>query len=147
MKREWFKAGDTITTLEGYIKINHINDAGLAWADEYIDTEDGDPEYSGELMLTASDISRRMNDYDGKAHSVVLDRSTEEDDMNNNRKWYAVEMNRDDNDWGTGSYDFEEAKEMLKAYPEGLIAVIEEGDDPVCIEEITYADLFGKKEV
>lgn len=58
-------------------------------------------------------------------------------------KWYAVEMNRDDNDWGTGSYDLEEAKEMLKKYPEGLIAVIEEGNDPICVEEITYADVYG----
>lgn len=45
------------------------------------------------------------------------------------------------NDWDTGSYDLEEAKKMLKKYPEGLIAVIEEGNDPICVEEITYGDV------
>ena len=60
-------------------------------------------------------------------------------------KWYAVEKDREDNDWGYGSYDLEEAKEMLKNFPNGLIAVIEEGDDPICVEEITYNDVFGYK--
>ena len=59
-------------------------------------------------------------------------------------RWYAVQENREDIDWGYGSYDFEEAKEMLRNYPDGLIAVIviEEGVDPVCVEEIKYKDLF-----
>lgn len=50
--------------------------------------------------------------------------------------WYAVMQDNEDTDWGTGSYDLAEAKEMLKAYPDGYIAVIEEGDDPICVEEI-----------
>lgn len=33
--------------------------------------------------------------------------------MERNKKWYAVLLNEDD-DWGTGSRDFEEAKEMAK---------------------------------
>ena len=57
-------------------------------------------------------------------------------------RWYAVQENREDVDWGYGSFDFEEAKEMLRSYPDGLIAVIEEGVDPVCVEEIKYKDLF-----
>ena len=61
-------------------------------------------------------------------------------------KWYAVEMNREDNDWGYGSYDLEEAKEMLKNFPNGLIAVIEEGDDPICVEEIPYSDVYDNVE-
>lgn len=62
------------------------------------------------------------------------------------KKWYAVQANREDNDWGYGSYDIEEAKAMLKSYPEGLIAVIEEGDDPICIEEIPYSDIYDDEE-
>ena len=54
-----------------------------------------------------------------------------------NRYWYAVERDEEDNDWGTGSYDLEEAKEMARKYPEGQIAVIEEGNDPICVNIIT----------
>lgn len=55
-------------------------------------------------------------------------------------KWYAVLKDNEDNDWGTGSYDLEEAKQMVKKskqfYPDAFIAVIEEGNDPICVEEI-----------
>ncbi len=54
-----------------------------------------------------------------------------------NKYWYAVEMDAEDNDWGDGSYDLEEAKEMARKYPEGQIAVIKEGDDPICVGIIT----------
>lgn len=51
--------------------------------------------------------------------------------------WYAVMRDNEDDDWGTGSYNIDEAKEMVKAYPEGYIAVIDEGDgDPICVDEI-----------
>lgn len=50
--------------------------------------------------------------------------------------WYAVLSDEEDNDWGTGSYSLEEAKEMVKRYPEGRIAVIEEGNDPICVDII-----------
>lgn len=53
-----------------------------------------------------------------------------------NKFWYAVMRYRDDDDWGTGSYDLDEAKEMCRKYPEGYIAVIKEGVDPICVEEI-----------
>lgn len=48
--------------------------------------------------------------------------------------WYAVLENSEDNDWGTGSYDLSEAREMLKQYPDGKIAVIEMGPDPICVD-------------
>lgn len=51
--------------------------------------------------------------------------------------WYAVMADDEDLDWGTGSYNLAEAEEMVKDYPNGYIAVIDEGnDDPVCVEEI-----------
>lgn len=66
--------------------------------------------------------------------------------------WYAVLSDRDDNDWGTGSFVLSEAIAMLKRdYPvDGLIAVIdgdydEDGNattDPVCVEEIFARDIL-----
>ncbi len=49
--------------------------------------------------------------------------------------WFAVLRDREDNDWGNGSYDFEEATQMLKDVNEGegFIAVI---DDQLCVDEI-----------
>ena len=54
--------------------------------------------------------------------------------------WYAVQKDRED-DWGTGSFDKDEAlkmlKEMREIYTDALIAVIE---NDVCVEEITEVD-------
>ena len=55
--------------------------------------------------------------------------------------WYAVMKNRED-DWGTGSYNLDEAIEMArmqrKDYPETVVAVIDNHtSNPVCIKEIT----------
>ena len=55
-------------------------------------------------------------------------------------RWYAVQRDPED-DWGTGSFDREEAKEMLRKiredYPDALIAVIDNRTgNPVCLEEI-----------
>lgn len=51
-------------------------------------------------------------------------------------KWYAVQRDPSD-EWGNGSFDYEEAiamlKEILGEYPDALIAVIE---NDTCIEEI-----------
>jgi len=59
------------------------------------------------------------------------------------KNWYAVQRNTED-DWGTGSYDLNEAKQMAKAqmdeYPDTLIAVIEESENPVCVDEIRDFD-------
>ena len=56
-------------------------------------------------------------------------------------KWYAVMTDRDDTDWGTGSFDRGEAEKMvvrnLDIYPDGYIAVID-GDE--CVDEITTED-------
>jgi hypothetical protein len=50
--------------------------------------------------------------------------------------WYAVMRDDEDDDWGYGSFDLANAKEMVKKFPKGYIAVIEEGPDPVCVEKI-----------
>lgn len=49
--------------------------------------------------------------------------------------WYAVQADSSD-DWGTGSFDREKAVEMAKQWGYPLIAVVEMGADPVCIDEI-----------
>ena len=56
--------------------------------------------------------------------------------------WYALMQDRDDTDWGTGTYDKQEAIEKVKSwrqdgYPDAYIAVIDEsGNEPMCVEEI-----------
>lgn len=56
-------------------------------------------------------------------------------------KWYAVMSDREDNDWGYGSHDLSEAKQMLKdaEYEDGYIAVIE---NDICTAELTQDELF-----
>ena len=65
-----------------------------------------------------------------------------------NKLWYAVMADNNDDDWGTGSYNETEARTMVKTlkemgHEEAYIAVINEGyseddewNDPICIEEI-----------
>ncbi len=65
----------------------------------------------------------------------------EEDNTMEDRIWYAILKDNEDNDWGTGTFDRDEAIHMLREtrefYPDALIAVILDGPpDPVCIEEI-----------
>jgi hypothetical protein len=57
--------------------------------------------------------------------------------------WYAVMRDREDDDWGYGSHDIDEAKQMLTEEESGeaYIAVIEEGENPVCVDEILREDI------
>ena len=54
------------------------------------------------------------------------------------KKWYAVQEERTDA-WDNGSYDYEEAVQILREQGHGLIVVIDD-DAKVCIEEIEYED-------
>ena len=61
--------------------------------------------------------------------------------------WYAVLANDEDNDWGEGSFDKEEAIQKCKSwredtYPNAHIAIIDNDDmfDPVCVGEIRDFD-------
>lgn len=58
------------------------------------------------------------------------------------RLWYAVEIDHEDADWGTGSYDLEEAKKMAEEMGAVYIAVIKQGVDPVCVDGISLYDSF-----
>lgn len=55
--------------------------------------------------------------------------------------WYACMMDLEDNDWGTGSYDLDEAMAKVRSWrsnghPDAYIAVISQDHDDVCVEEI-----------
>lgn len=69
------------------------------------------------------------------------------------KRWYAVMTGRDDTDWSWGSYDREESERIvvnnLDRYPNGYIAVIDEGDSSpwskVCLRKIRpedFSDVF-----
>lgn len=65
--------------------------------------------------------------------------------MIKNKLWYALQIGADDNDWGFGTYDENEAMEnagiIADVNPDKMvrIAVIYQGPDgnadPICIEE------------
>ena len=64
-------------------------------------------------------------------------KALEEKEENTMKTWYAAVMDREDNDWGHGSHDLEEAKKMARKLGEGsLVIVIDDGDDPVAVGEI-----------
>lgn len=50
-----------------------------------------------------------------------------------NRLWYAIQMDEDDVDWGTGSCDLEDAKKKAIDMGAYRIAIIKDND---CIDEI-----------
>lgn len=65
--------------------------------------------------------------------------------------WYALQVNEDDNDWGQGTYDMDEAIRIAKERNYYRIAVIdegidpfamEEGNDPLCIRELINGEDF-----
>ena len=62
-----------------------------------------------------------------------------------NEKWYAVLMDEEDHDWGTGSCDYDEAVKMAEEMGAKIIAVIDDGKDPVCVEEIRDFSLRREK--
>ena len=86
--------------------------------------------------------------YDAPAPSEELwgeeeDEDEEEDDEMETKLWYAVMRDLEDSDWGTGSYDLDEARAKVAelredGYADAYIAVIDMHNeaDPVCVEEI-----------
>lgn len=59
-----------------------------------------------------------------------------------NKRWYAVQLESTD-PWNNGSYDLDEAIEMLREQGSGLIAVINE-ETQFCEDELTYEDLIDE---
>lgn len=125
--------GTDIDTICGYEQVTgYSND--IVYTDSYEINEDGDAVKTGSRRLTLNEIARLMTEVDGQAHSVGFE-DKEEDTMN--KIWYAAMRDREDDDWGFGSYDLDEAIRMAKGLGnESYIAVISEGPDKVCIDEI-----------
>jgi hypothetical protein len=73
----------------------------------------------------------------------LLNIADEEDEIVESKLWYAVMRDRDDIDWGTGSYDLDEARELMNdwrkdGWTDAYIAVIDESGElgTVCVDEI-----------
>ena len=66
------------------------------------------------------------------------------------KNWYAVLNARDDNDWGTGSFDWSDAVKMAKSRGCEMIAEIDGGHDedghettdPICVAEYISGEDF-----
>lgn len=54
--------------------------------------------------------------------------------------WYAVLVDEDDNDYGTGSFDFIEACEMLESINGERIAIVDDNDG-YCLDIIEKDDI------
>lgn len=55
-----------------------------------------------------------------------------------NERWYALMTSAEDNDWGTGTFDYDEAVNKVKE-SDGYYTMIAVIENDVCVEEI-YAD-------
>lgn len=62
--------------------------------------------------------------------------------MANTNLWYALQLNEEDCDWGTGTYYREEAIKIAKERNYFKIALIKEGDDPICVAELINGEDF-----
>lgn len=70
--------------------------------------------------------------------------------MSENKNWYAVLQDVGDNDWGTGSFDWNEAVAMAKQWGYECIAEIYGGYDangnpssnPICVAEYFSGEDF-----
>ncbi len=62
-------------------------------------------------------------------------------DTNEKNLWYALQRDCED-DWGTGTFNREEAIRRLKE-SDGYYQLIAVIDNDVCVEEITRAEVEG----
>ena len=132
-------------------KMKKISEMGysefLSEVNDYINSLEA-PLQRGEAdPMTAEEwkaaIKREMVDFDeaftDEQIGWIIERLTD-DGFVPGEKFYAVMADREDTDWSLGSYSLEKAIEMVKekkdVYPDGYIAVIEMGPDPICVDEI-----------
>lgn len=70
--------------------------------------------------------------------------------METKKNWYAIQRDADDSDWGTGSFDWDEAVKMAKDHGYEQIAKIDGGYDengnetidPICVAEYHAGEDF-----
>lgn len=91
------------------------------------------------------DAIRELIAYLCPAEETSEEESSEEnaeetsEETNQKNLWYAIQRDRED-DWGTGTYDRDEAIRRLKE-SDGYYTLIAVIDKDLCIGEITMADL------
>lgn len=119
MKKLYVADRQTGTTIEEVKSV----EAGIGLIKEYEEYNKNNDWYEPDCYEVVMENKGRVETVWSPVHGWMKD-------------WYAVQTSSDD-DWGTGSYSLEEAIEMAKQ-TEGasLIAVIEMGDDPVCVDEL-----------
>lgn len=93
-----------------------------------------------EALKIARDEWEGMTAHDKQNSNIEIRIYADEDEQTDYDEvdwwvWYAVMESDEDNDWGTGSYDLDEATEMLT--PAGYIAVIDVRSD-YCMDEIRF---------
>ena len=84
-----------------------------------------------EDIINDTDFNNIADLYDFENEDALIDHMERE-----YGHWYAVMMDVEDNDWGIGSYDLDEAISMARGMDAEYIAVIEMGNDPICVDEI-----------
>lgn len=111
-----------------------------------------------DAIAEAQGMWEHMSDYDRKRNTIEVRKYVDDECGDYEtfewqiKKWYAVESDRNDTDWGVGSYDKEEAEEMLREYPDGILAEIEEvpyyigetiGWSKECVWETPCSEIWG----
>ena len=127
------KAIATIETESGTMAIyyNGANQGMTAEKGETVEEIGCTPAYIGEAEEAVWD----MYHYDPAWDLQMLDYEEEPE------YFFAVLMDEEDDDWGTGSSDSEAAVKMAQEFreyghPDAYVAVIEIGPDPICVREI-----------
>lgn len=95
--------------------------------EEYLPLWTNDTVVTTETIIDSDEVSRLALEWGKDEDELIEDQLVEVDPA-----WYAIEMDEDDNDWGTGSFDYAEAVAMAKRMEAKYIAVIRLGDDPIC---------------
>lgn len=97
--------------------------------EEFLPLWTNDPSVTSETVIDSDEVSRLAREW-GKDEDELIDEQLTEV----YHPWYAVEKDEDDDDWGTGSFDFREAVKMAEETESRYIAVIDlsGGDGVVC---------------
>lgn len=103
------------------------------------------PENAEEIISRANELidayaAQNGNDEAENYSGILFDHWCMTGDLD--MPWYAVQRDADDNDWGTGSFYYPAAAAMAQQYgSDARIAVIELGNDPVCVRVIEAEDI------
>lgn len=125
---------DSPNTFTPDIDIHHDVEDDSSWDDSCKGMAFDDFLAAGWEVIDEAELNWDFDDYEMPLDAIYEQKA-------NNDVWYAVMMDADDTDWGTGSFDLSEAKAMAAEYranghDDAYIAVIDDGDDPTCIDEI-----------